>query len=84
MSPLHHPHHGQGMAPAGLKTSEVTGHLLTQAAVIQRYLPVKITVEGTEGQAGSVAAINFQLALARPPARISPPPSQARPRPAGS
>jgi len=40
--------------PSTLRTSEVTGHLLTQAAVIQRFLPVTITIDGLVGQAGKV------------------------------
>lgn len=41
-------------APSTLRTSEVTGHLLTQAAVIQRFLPVAITIDGPVGQAGTL------------------------------
>jgi len=40
--------------PSTLRTSEVTGHLLTQAAVIQRFLPVSITIDGLVGPAGLV------------------------------
>lgn len=40
--------------PSTLRTSEVTGHLLTQVAVIQRFLPVAITIDGPIGQAGTV------------------------------
>lgn len=35
-------------------TSEVTGHLLTNAYVIQQFLPVSIEVSGREGQPGQV------------------------------
>jgi len=40
--------------PSQLHTSEVTLHLLTNAAVIRRFLPVAITVDGEVGQPGRV------------------------------
>jgi RNA 3'-terminal phosphate cyclase (ATP) len=37
-----------------LRTSEVTSHLLTNAAVIRRFLPVRIGVDGSQGGAATV------------------------------
>ncbi len=37
-----------------LRTARITGHLLTNAWVIGRFLPVQIAVEGESGRAGSV------------------------------
>ncbi len=37
-----------------LTTSEVTGHLLTNAYIIQQFLPVSIAISGREGQPGHV------------------------------
>ena len=36
--------------PSELRTSEVTSHLLTNAEVIEKFLPVKITIDGYLGQ----------------------------------
>ena len=52
-------------APSTLRTSEVTGHLLTQAAVIQRFLPVSITIDGPVGQTGTVQ-VRPRLGTAEP------------------
>lgn len=41
-------------AASTLRTSEVTLHLLTQARVIQAFLPVEIRIEGELGQPGTV------------------------------
>ena len=40
--------------PSQIRTALVTQHLLTNAAVIRAFLPVKIEVEGELGQAGTV------------------------------
>lgn len=40
--------------PSHFTTDEVTGHLLTQADVVRRFLPVRIRVEGKEGELGTV------------------------------
>lgn len=40
--------------PSTLRTSEVTQHLLTNAEVIRRFLPARITIDGALGQAGTV------------------------------
>ena len=37
-----------------LRTGRVTRHLLTNAAVIRRFLPAQITIEGSEGQPGTI------------------------------
>jgi RNA 3'-terminal phosphate cyclase (ATP) len=37
-----------------LRTPQITPHLLTNAAIIQRFLPVHIEIEGQVGQAGVV------------------------------
>ena len=39
---------------SALTTSEVTGHLLTNAYVIQQFLPVSVEITGREGQPGQV------------------------------
>lgn len=41
-------------APSSFTTSKVTRHLLTNAWVTGKFLPVRIRVEGTEGEFGSV------------------------------
>jgi RNA 3'-terminal phosphate cyclase (ATP) len=40
--------------PSELTTSRVSRHLVTNAAVIQRLLPARITIEGEEGKTGKV------------------------------
>ncbi|MGD8629155.1 MAG: RNA 3'-terminal phosphate cyclase [Gammaproteobacteria bacterium] len=40
--------------PSGLRTSEVTTHLLTNAEVIRRFLPVDITFSGAPGEAATI------------------------------
>ncbi|MBI3273490.1 MAG: RNA 3'-terminal phosphate cyclase [Planctomycetes bacterium] len=40
--------------PSSFTTEDVTLHLLTQAEVVQRFLPAKIHVEGEVGQPGTV------------------------------
>ena len=40
--------------PSVLRTSEVTTHLLTNADVIRRFLPVEITVSGALGEAAAI------------------------------
>lgn len=40
--------------PSVLRTMQVTLHLLTQAAVIERFLPARITVHGAPGEPGTV------------------------------
>lgn len=42
-------------APSTFTTSRVTGHLLTNAWVTEKFLPVKIEVEGSEGEFGTVS-----------------------------
>jgi RNA 3'-terminal phosphate cyclase (ATP) len=37
-----------------MRTSEVTGHLLTNAAVIRRFLPIRMVIDGAIGSAASV------------------------------
>ncbi len=37
-----------------ISTARVTGHLLTNAEIIRKFLPVRIEIEGEEGQAGMV------------------------------
>lgn len=41
-------------APSVLHTSEVTLHLQTQAEVIQRFMPARITIDGNRGEAGRI------------------------------
>ena len=41
-------------APSSLSTQAVTGHLLTNAAILETFLPVSIQVEGQPGQPGHV------------------------------
>lgn len=41
-------------APSSFTTSKVTRHLLTNAWVTEKFLPVRIRVEGTEGEFGTV------------------------------
>jgi RNA 3'-terminal phosphate cyclase (ATP) len=40
--------------PSVLRTSEVTTHLLTNADVIRRFLPVEITLSGEPGEAATL------------------------------
>ena len=40
-----------------LRTSEVTSHLLTNAAVIEKFLPVKITIDGRLGQPATLHVV---------------------------
>jgi RNA 3'-terminal phosphate cyclase (ATP) len=40
--------------PSVLRTAEVTLHLLTQAEVIRRFLPTRITIDGAPGGPGTV------------------------------
>jgi len=40
--------------PSALRTSEVTTHLLTNADVIRRFLPVEITLSGNLGEAATI------------------------------
>jgi len=40
--------------PSSFTTCRITQHLLTNAWVIQQFLPVRIEVQGQEGEAGSV------------------------------
>jgi RNA 3'-terminal phosphate cyclase (ATP) len=41
--------------PSRFRTSRVTRHLLTQAALIPMFLPAQVSVEGGEGQPGTVS-----------------------------
>ena len=41
-------------SPSAFTTSKVTRHLLTNAWVTEKFLPVRIRVEGTEGEFGTV------------------------------
>jgi RNA 3'-terminal phosphate cyclase (ATP) len=41
--------------PSRFRTARITRHLLTQAELIPLFLPAQITVEGAEGQPGTVA-----------------------------
>ncbi|MGD8618079.1 MAG: RNA 3'-terminal phosphate cyclase, partial [Gammaproteobacteria bacterium] len=43
--------------PSVLRTSEVTTHLLTNAGVIRRFLPVEITLSGAVGEAATISVI---------------------------
>jgi len=43
--------------PSMLRTSEVTTHLLTNAAVIRRFLPVEITLSGALGEAATLQIV---------------------------
>ena len=43
--------------PSMLRTSEVTLHLLTNANVIKRFLPVEITLSGTVGEAATICVV---------------------------
>jgi len=38
-------------------TSAITGHLLTNIAIVQAFLPVQITVDGEEGKPGTVTVV---------------------------
>jgi RNA 3'-terminal phosphate cyclase (ATP) len=43
--------------PSMLRTSEVTSHLLTNASVIKRFLPVEVTSSGTVGEAATICVV---------------------------
>ena len=43
--------------PSELRTSEVTSHLLTNAEVIEKFLPVKITIDGRLGQPATLHVV---------------------------
>ncbi len=43
--------------PSVLRTSEVTSHLLTNAEVIEKFLPVKITINGHLGQPATLHVV---------------------------
>jgi RNA 3'-terminal phosphate cyclase (ATP)/RNA 3'-terminal phosphate cyclase (GTP) len=48
------------MALAGegkIRTPEITNHILTNASVIEKFLPVKFAVEGEKGKPGTVSVI---------------------------
>ena len=45
-----------------LHTSRVTGHLLTNAAIIRNFLPVEIKIDGSEGRPGRVTIDQSHLA----------------------
>lgn len=41
-----------------IKTEKITKHLLTNAAVIKKFLPVKIQIDGSEGHPGQIEITN--------------------------
>jgi RNA 3'-terminal phosphate cyclase (ATP) len=43
--------------PSEFTTCQVTRHLLTNAWVVQQFLPVRVTIEGAEGEPGRVTVI---------------------------
>lgn len=43
--------------PSALRTSEVTSHLLTNADVIRRFLPVEITIAGQVGEPATIQVL---------------------------